>query len=406
MSPPNATITNASPTFTPAATTQVAVGFVNALRNNGLDIALSSAKLYTQAIAALNVNDSQQLYWAGRALLVHRIADANTYLHTFNSYWLGHPVTDSVDGINARVPVSAHDPDPSDPAGNNSTDNTVGNTAPEQISITLRYSHKETLWHKDFANCTPAELAETHRLMSQIRMSTPTRKTRRAVPCSSKNGRLDMRRTVRSALKAGGEPIQLHRRSQSPRPRRLVLLLDISGSMERYARALLRFAHSSVAGHNRVEAFALGTRLTRITRELTTRDPDIALKSASAAVVDWSGGTRLGDGIKTFNDQWGCRGLARGAVVVILSDGWDRGDPEEMREQMQRLSLVAHRVIWVNPLKASPDYAPLAAGMAAALPYVDDFVEGHNLNALSELAQLIGSTRTSTAHDFQTPVHA
>jgi hypothetical protein len=168
-----------------------------------------------------------------------------------------------------------------------------------------------------------------------------------------------------------------------------VLLLDVSGSMESYARALIRFVHAAVAGRTRVEAFALGTRLTRLTRELSSRDPDRALRAAAAAVADWSGGTRLGDGLREFNDEWGCRGMARGAVVLVMSDGWDRGDPEVMAEQMERLHRVAHRVIWVNPLKSSPGYAPLAQGMAAALPHVDVFMEGHSLESLDALAAVV-----------------
>jgi uncharacterized protein with von Willebrand factor type A (vWA) domain len=173
----------------------------------------------------------------------------------------------------------------------------------------------------------------------------------------------------------------------------LVLLLDVSGSMEPYARALVRFVHAAVAGRQKVEAFALGTRLTRITRELSSRDPDLALRAAATRVVDWSGGTRLGEGMRRFNDDWGQRGMARGAIVVILSDGWDRGDPELLGEQMARLHRVAHRVIWVNPLKVTPGYAPLARGMAAALPHVDGFVEGHSIAAMEDLAALIGDDR-------------
>jgi hypothetical protein len=169
----------------------------------------------------------------------------------------------------------------------------------------------------------------------------------------------------------------------------VVLLCDVSGSMEPYSRALLRFLHAAVVGRGQIEAFALGTRLTRITRELTSRDPDAALAKAARAVPDWSGGTRLGEGLRAFNTEWGVRGMARGAVVVILSDGWDRGDPSVLREQMERLSRVAWKVVWVNPLKASPGYAPLAAGMAAALPYVDEFVEGHSLDSLERLAEVI-----------------
>jgi hypothetical protein len=163
--------------------------------------------------------------------------------------------------------------------------------------------------------------------------------------------------------------------------------------MEAYARALVRFLHAAVVSRGRVEAFAIGTRLTRLTRDLSTHDPDAALAAAARRVVDWSGGTRLGEGLRAFNDEWGVRGLARGAIVVILSDGWDRGDPELLAEQMQRLHRVAHKVVWVNPLKASPGFAPLARGMAAALPHVDEFVEGHSLASLEQLAEIVSRDR-------------
>jgi uncharacterized protein with von Willebrand factor type A (vWA) domain len=199
---------------------------------------------------------------------------------------------------------------------------------------------------------------------------------------------------VRAALRTGGEPIRRSWVAPTPRPRNVVILCDISGSMEPYAAALMRFVHAAVAGggsgrSSRVEAFALGTRLTRLTRQLTWRDPDQALAAAARAVLDWSGGTRLGEGLRAFNDGWGIRGMARGALVVILSDGWDRGAPELLAEQMGRLHRVAHRIVWVNPLKSSAGYAPLARGMAAALPFVDDFVEGHSLAALESLAEVI-----------------
>ncbi len=168
-----------------------------------------------------------------------------------------------------------------------------------------------------------------------------------------------------------------------------MLLCDVSGSMETYARALVRFLHTAVVGRSRVEAFAIGTRLTRITRELSSRDPDTAIAAAARRVVDWSGGTRIGECLREFNDEWGVRGMARGAVVVILSDGWDRGEPEVLGEQMARLHRVAHKVVWVNPLKASPDYAPLARGMAAALPHVDEFIEGHSVASLEHLAEVV-----------------
>src|SRR5262249_17602776 len=224
---------------------------------------------------------------------------------------------------------------------------------------------------------------------SDIRLAGALRPSRRRRPSSRRRGRVDLRRTVRRSLRTQGEIAERRFDEQSQRPRRVVLLCDVSGSMEPYARALVRFLHAAVVGHGRVEAFALGTRLTRITRELSTRDPDAALAAAARRVVDWSGGTRLGEGLRAFNDTWGVRGMARGAIVVILSDGWDRGEPEMLAEQMARLHLVAHRIVWVNPLRATPGYAPLARGMAAALPHVDNFVDGNSLAALEELAEVI-----------------
>jgi uncharacterized protein with von Willebrand factor type A (vWA) domain len=222
-----------------------------------------------------------------------------------------------------------------------------------------------------------------------LRLVGAPRASLRFGPTRRRTSRPDIRRTVRSAIRAGGEPIERHFSAPTPRLRRLVLLLDVSGSMEPYARGLLRFVHAAVAGRQKVEAFALGTRLTRLTRELTSRDPDVALHAAGQRVADWSGGTRLGAGLREFNDQWGVRGLARNSIVVILSDGWDRGDPDELGAQMERLQRVTHRLIWVNPLKVTPGYAPLARGMAAALPYVDRFVEGHSVAAMEELTRVI-----------------
>jgi uncharacterized protein with von Willebrand factor type A (vWA) domain len=211
---------------------------------------------------------------------------------------------------------------------------------------------------------------------------------------------------MRAVLQNDGEPIERYWREPSTKLRRLVVLLDISGSMEPYARALLRFMHAAVVGRQRVEAFTLGTRLTRITRELANRDPDRALARTSAQVSDWSGGTRLGECLQNFNDNWGVGSLARGSIFVILSDGWDRGEPQVLAEQMLRLQRVAYRVIWVNPLKVSPGYAPLARGMAAAMPYIDDFVEGHSLEALRELTAVIARDSNESSKTQKVVSHA
>ena len=375
----------------------VAVGFACALRRAGLEVSLTSALLYAEALSVCDVSSRASLYWAGRAALVHRFEDVGVYDAVFGAYWLGSPLGMASPTAAVSVPVVLQ----VDDAGDSGPDD----EEPRRDSdvITVRYSATETLSTKDFADYNDAELDEARRLMERLRFCGPTRPSRRLEPTRSCRGRLDVRRTVRAAMRSGGEPMRMHRRMSGRRPRRLVLLLDVSGSMERYARALLRLVHAAVAGRSRVEAFALGTRLTRLTRELSSRDPDRALRAASDAVLDWSGGTRLGSGLSAFNDEWGCRGMARGAVVVVLSDGWDRGDPAEMSEQMQRLRRVAHRVVWVNPLKASPGYAPLARGMAAALPYVDDFVEGHNLESLERLAELV-LTETGRGQGRQAPL--
>jgi uncharacterized protein with von Willebrand factor type A (vWA) domain len=248
------------------------------------------------------------------------------------------------------------------------------------------------LRHRDLATCSPDELAEAHRLMADLRVHAALRRSRRRRPARPGRGAPDLRRTVRRSLATGGEVLAPAGTQPGERPRRLVLLVDVSGSMEPYARALTRFAHSAVAArrHGQVEVFALGTRVTRITRELATHDPDLALRRAGGAVADWAGGTRLGEGLRQFNDRWGVRGLGRGAVVVVLSDGWDRGDPAVLGAELARLRRVAHRLVWVNPLKASPGYAPLARGMAAALPHVDEFVEGHSVASLEALAEVVG----------------
>jgi hypothetical protein len=320
------------------------------------------------------------VYWAGRATLLHRPEDIAAYDGGFRQFWLGARPPDRP--WERVVPVAIELPTedgPDEPSAG-------GEGAPP--THVVRYSRTETLRHKDFATYTGEDFDAAQRLMAALRVGAANRPSRRRRPVRA--GRHpDLRRTVRRALRTGGEPVSLAWRAPGVQARRLVLLCDISGSMEPYTRALLRFAHAATLARRRVEVFALGTRLSRLTRPLASRDPDAALAAAGRAVPDWSGGTRLGDGLRAFNDEWGVRGMARGAVVVILSDGWDRGDPAVLSEQMGRLHRIAHRVVWVNPLKASPGYAPLARGMAAALPWVDAFVEGHSVAALEQLAAVI-----------------
>ena len=359
------------------------VGFVDLLRRAGLAVPLGSTLDFGRALAEIGISTRSGVYWAGRATLVRRPEDVDTYDEAFERHWMSSAAGSVAVAeqptitLLLDVPEDAAVPDVDDGASDGDGDH-----------ISVRWSRTEVLASRDFADCTADELAELHDLMGGLRLFGATRRCRRLRPALHR-GRPDLRRTVRAALRTGGEPI--HRAFSEPgvRPRRLVLLLDVSGSMELYARALIRFLHAAMVGRRDVEAFALGTRLTRLTRELSTRDPDAALARAAVAVTDWSGGTRLGDGLRVFNDKWGVPGMARGATVVILSDGWDRGEPSVMEEQMGRLHRVAHQVVWVNPLKASPGYAPIARGMAAALPHVDRFVEGHSLDSLRSLVALL-----------------
>jgi uncharacterized protein with von Willebrand factor type A (vWA) domain len=361
---------------------RVAVGFARLLRGAGLDVPLGNTIAFGQALTAVGLDRRDSVYWAGRATLVRRPEDADTYDRAFRAWWEHEHDLELVDTPVTHELSIAFDAGTDDDA----PESDEATTAP---TVAVRYSAAEVLRQRDFASYTPAEFAEARRLMDDLRFAGSMRRSRRQERSRRHRGKPDLRRTVRRALRTGGEPVQRAFLASASRPRRIVLLCDVSGSMEPYARALVRFLHAAVVGRGRVEAFAMGTRLTRITRELSSRDPDAAIAAAAHRVVDWSGGTRLGEALREFNDRWGVRGMARGSVVVILSDGWDRGDPDVLAEQMARLGRVAHRVVWVNPLKASPDFAPLARGMAAALPYVDEFVEGHSLASLERLAEVV-----------------
>jgi uncharacterized protein with von Willebrand factor type A (vWA) domain len=359
----------------------LAVEFARRLRDRDVEVPVGATITFARALAAVGLDRRPATYWAGRATLVCRPEDTAAFDAAFTEFWGGATPNDTSD-VPARPITVGLDVPGTRPAGVAGTDD-----APV---LAVRYSPVETLRHRDFASYTPTEHEEARRLMADLRLAGARRRSRRLRPGRGRRGRPDVRRTVRRSLRAGGEPVKRAVLAPSERTRRVVLCCDVSGSMEPYTRALLRFVHAAVVAGSRVEAFALGTRLTRLTRELASHDPDAALAAAARRVVDWSGGTRLGEGLRAFNDEWGVRGLARGAVVVILSDGWDRGDPAQLAEQLQRLARVAHRIVWVNPLKATEGYAPLAGGMAAALPYVDEFLEGHSLASLETLVDVIG----------------
>lgn len=374
------------PDITFEAPERMAVAFARVLRGAGVDVPLGATLTFTEALGCVGLSERTSVYWAARATLVTRPEDLQLFDRAFDVFWTRVGAGGSAfEQMQPEEVVIALDlPE----AGEQRNEHDEGVDAPV---VTLRWSAREVLRHRDFALYTPVEFAEARRLMSDLRLVGAAQRSRRRTPTRISRGAPDLRRTVRRSLRAGGEPVQRAFLTPGERTRRLVLLLDVSGSMEPYARAFVRFLHAAVVSRARVEAFALGTRLTRVTRELASRDPDAAIDAAARRVTDWSGGTRLGDGLRRFNDEWGVRGLARGAIVVIFSDGWDRGDTDILAEQMARLERVAHRIVWVNPLKATPGYAPLAQGMAAALPFVDEFVEGHSLAALEELTRVIAT---------------
>jgi uncharacterized protein len=386
-----------SETSASAAPERIAVAFGRVLRGAGLPVPTGSTIQFAQALAAVGLAAPDRVYWSGRATLIRRPEHIPTYDRAFAAFFGG-----GAQPLLQRLvrPVELHIDADSDGDAEADGDDQHHDT---HDVLTVRWSPTEVLRHKDLAACTADELDEAHRLMAELRVHASLRRSRRRQPSHHGRGRLDLSSSIRRALRTDGEVVRPATTEPRQRPRRLVLLLDVSGSMEPYARGLARFAHAAVAARRRgrVEVFALGTRVTRITRELSSHDPDKALRQAGDAVSDWAGGTRLGDGLRRFNDRWGIRGLARGAVVVILSDGWDRGDPETLRSQMERLQRVTYRLVWVNPLKASPGYAPLARGMAAALPYIDDFVEGHSVASLEALARVIADGTPHTGRRME-----
>ncbi|MFM8248158.1 MAG: vWA domain-containing protein [Acidimicrobiaceae bacterium] len=384
-------MTTQSLTLSPAH--KMAVAFARILRGAGVDVPLDSVIVFVSALSKVGLENRDDVYWAAYATLIRRHEDTPIFDRAFAVFWDQLIAVDTATYEQQTESVTLL-------IDSEDTNNDDSNAAPvdeEENTLTLRFSSIETLRKKDFAAYSESELREAEQFMSSLKLAGPPKRSLRLQKTNRKGSHHDIRRTMRAVLQNNGEPIERYWREPSTKLRRLVVLLDISGSMEPYARALLRFMHAAVVGRQRVEAFTLGTRLTRITRELTNRDPDRALARTSAQVADWSGGTRLGECLQNFNDNWGVGSLARGSIFVILSDGWDRGEPQVLAEQMLRLQRVAYRVIWVNPLKVSPGYAPLARGMAAAMPFIDDFVEGHSLEALRELTAVIArESREST----------
>jgi uncharacterized protein with von Willebrand factor type A (vWA) domain len=358
-------------------------GFGRELRAAGLPVGTGQVLSFCQGLSRLDPTDLRDIYWSGRACLVSRRDDLAAYDDAFAHYFLGDAGPRQVvrsDGSPA-ADVNEARPGAFAPA-------TGSDRRPDPESVGQAASEVELLREKDFADCDPDELVAIGRLMAELVIATPKRKTRRTER-ARKGVRPDMRRALRTHVRLGGADFRIPRRRARLRARPLVLLLDVSGSMSSYSRALLQFAYAVARGPSRVEVFCFGTRLTRVSGALARRDPDEALRRAAETVVDWQGGTRIGESMREYLRTWAWRGGFRGGVVVVCSDGLERGDPDVLAAAMARLSRLAHRVIWVNPLKAGPEYEPATRGMRAALPHIDLLVSGHNLASLATLRAVL-----------------
>jgi uncharacterized protein with von Willebrand factor type A (vWA) domain len=361
------------------------VDFAHELRAAGLPIGSGDVLTYCAAMAPLDPTDVVDLYWAGRTTMVTLRHNIPVYDRVFRRFFLDEG-SDLPEPLKLAMRVTAESQSvlqiPANEPGNDGRDE-------DEARLGLIASDAEVLRNKEFAACTPEELAALRRIMTRIRLQPPRRRTRRTAPARS--GRTpDLRRTVRETMRTHGEPVQLYWRRRRLRLRPLILILDVSGSMADYSRNLLQFAYSARRASARVEVFCFGTRLTRITKSLDRHRADDALDRAARTVVDWEGGTRIGESLDTFVRDWGRRGVCRGGIVLICSDGLDRGDPSILSSAMERLSRLCHRIIWMNPHKGNNlDFTPSTLGMMVAAPHVDRVLSGHDLRSLEELAELL-----------------
>ena len=363
--------------------------FGEVLRRLGLDFGSGNMLDLVRATEDVPLGRKQDFRQAARSLLVHRKQDLPLFDEAFQVFWRRPATGETTRDLRSmgeqrryRNPQVAPPPGADSDAEGSPDSNDDSQPA---VDLTRTYSAQEVLRDKDFADFTPRELAQAKEMLAGLSWDLGRRRTRRMIP--GDGDALDLRRTLRDNLRYGGELLELAHRQPRDKPRSLVLICDVSGSMERYTRLLLHFSHVIAGDLNRVEAFLFATRLTRITRYLNYRSIDQAVSEVSRAVPDWAGGTRIGDTLKTFNYRWARRVLRSSSVALIISDGWDRGDPELLAHEMARLQRSCQRLIWLNPLLGSPSYQPLTQGMQAALPYIDDFLPAHNLNSLHALAR-------------------
>ncbi|MGH2722333.1 MAG: vWA domain-containing protein [Actinomycetota bacterium] len=339
---------------------------------------------FCEGTSFMDPGDLIDIYWAGRATLLTRNIDIETYENVFQKYFMGKRE------LMMRIHTDAQKGEETAFDGLEAEQQEQEEKKKDDPPQGLQASTMETLKRKRFGELTPEEQAAMRKLMHRFRLVAPQRKTRRLH--GAPRGRYhDLRKTIRRALRTQGDLVEQHWKARRVKPRRLVFILDISGSMTAYSRALLQFAYSASKGINqKVEVFCFGTRLTRITDALKKRNPDEAIAEASKLVMDWEGGTKIGASLDRFVKHWGRRGLCRGAIVVICSDGLERGDPAVLDLSMERLRRLSHKIVWMNPLKGNdPDYEPVSVGMMCAMPYVDELLSGHDLKSLEELAEVL-----------------
>ncbi|WP_181311244.1 vWA domain-containing protein [Nocardioides campestrisoli] len=360
---------------------ELLLGLVEALRAAGLMVPTDRSQAFLAAVATLGAQDPDRTRAAGRATVCAGPADLALFDLVFDA-WFARPARPGLPSPPALAPsrVASVDAVPAD--GND------GDPAADPELHAVAATGSEVLRHRDVALLDPAQRRRLAALFEALDPAAPLRRGARRRP--ARRGRIDVSRTARASMRQGGEPARLLHHRPRPRRRRVVLLVDVSGSMTPYADALLRLAHRFVlrAGTD-VEVFTFGTRLTRVTRALRVREPEQALARVGLAVPDWSGGTRLGESLQGFLDRWGRPGLARGAVVVVFSDGWERGDPALLGEQAARLGRLAHRTVWVNPHRGKPGYRPVQGGVVAVLPHIDDFLAGHTMATYDELVEVV-----------------
>lgn len=371
------------------------VGFVHLLRAMGVRVGTGNMLDFAAALTYVTVTDREALHDAALCTLIAKADDMPIFESAFAFYFRRLSALDVQETTLPVIRIPQRPlrlPRRKPGAGDDNEGDNPDDLEEQKVGATMVYSGSETLRTRDFGSYSHDEVQQARDMMRRMKWRPALRRTRRSRR-DKRRGVIDLRSIMRSSMRSAGEPLHLSYRSPRYRRRPLVVLCDISGSMDRYSRMLLQFVHTLNDGMDHVESFVFGTRLTRVTRLLRSRDVDDAVALVSKQVLDWSGGTRIGNTIREFNVRWSRRVLSRGPVVLVISDGWDRGDPTLLSQEMARLQRSCHRLIWLNPLLGNPRYQPLTQGMVAAMPYIDEFIPVHNLVSIEQLGKMLATMR-------------